>query len=67
MAADGEKMSKSIGNVVDPFEVLSKFSSDSVRYFICTQTRFGNDMKWKEKDLRERHDAHLADTYGNLV
>ena len=67
MDKNGEKMSKSIGNVVDPFEVLKKHSSDSIRYFICTQATFGNDMRWNDKDLQQRHDAHLTKTYGNLV
>merc|ERR1712190_700306 len=55
------------GNVVDPLEVLKRFESDSLRYFICTQAPFGNDLRWNEKDLLQRHDAHLAHIYGNLV
>eukprot|EP00485_Elphidium_margaritaceum_P011854 CAMPEP_0202704094 /NCGR_PEP_ID=MMETSP1385-20130828/16846_1 /ASSEMBLY_ACC=CAM_ASM_000861 /TAXON_ID=933848 /ORGANISM="Elphidium margaritaceum" /LENGTH=730 /DNA_ID=CAMNT_0049362045 /DNA_START=264 /DNA_END=2456 /DNA_ORIENTATION=+ len=64
---NGEKMSKSIGNVVDPFDTLSKYNADSIRYFICTQTTYGSDMRWNAKDLEKRHDAHLAHIYGNLV
>ncbi|ETO15771.1 hypothetical protein RFI_21595 [Reticulomyxa filosa] len=64
---DGQKMSKSLGNVVDPFEELQKHDADSLRYFIATQAPFGEDLRWNEKALLERHDAHLTHIFGNLV
>merc|ERR1712228_1119631 len=67
MDKNGQKMSKSIGNVVDPFMTLSKYKCDSIRYFIISQATFGNDMRWNDDDLEKRHDAHLAHIYGNLV
>ena len=67
MDKEGKKMSKSIGNVVDPFDTLKKYKCDSLRYFIISQATFGNDMRWNDDDLEKRHDAHLAHIYGNLV
>merc|ERR1712228_867683 len=67
MDKNGQKMSKSIGNVVDPFMTLSKYKCDSIRYFIISQATFGNDMRWNDDDLEKRHDAHLAHIFGNLV
>eukprot|EP01084_Bolivina_argentea_P166615 289233_1 len=64
---DGKKMSKSVGNVIDPFIELKKYDADSLRYFIITQANFGNDLRWNSRDLEERHDAHLTHIYGNLV
>ncbi len=42
-------MSKSLGNVVDPFEVLSRHALDSFRYFLVTQGSFGEDLRWSDE------------------
>ena len=64
---NGEKMSKSLGNTVDPVKELKKYESDTLRYFICSQAKYGEDMRWNNNDLETRHDAHLTHIYGNLV
>ena len=64
---DGKKMSKSIGNVIDPFEILKEYESDSLRYFISNQCMYGNDMKFNLNQFEFLHDSHLTKTYGNLV
>lgn len=66
-AGDGRKMSKSLGNVVDPYRVMEKYSLDTFRYFICRETPYGNDMAFSELDLILLHNAELADALGNLV
>ncbi|DBA04363.1 TPA: hypothetical protein N0F65_002125 [Lagenidium giganteum] len=66
-AKDGTKMSKSIGNVVDPYDIMSKFGLDSFRYFIIRGARYGHDMPFSEDDLMNIHNSELADTLGNLV
>uniref|UniRef100_M4BW54 methionine--tRNA ligase n=1 Tax=Hyaloperonospora arabidopsidis (strain Emoy2) TaxID=559515 RepID=M4BW54_HYAAE len=66
-AKDGFKMSKSIGNVVDPYEMINKYGLDSFRYFIVRSAKFGQDMPFSEDDLINIHNSELADTLGNLV
>ncbi|GLD95999.1 hypothetical protein PINS_up004677 [Pythium insidiosum] len=66
-AKDGTKMSKSIGNVVDPYDMIGKFGLDSFRYFLVRSSRYGQDMPFSEDDLINIHNAELADTLGNLV
>lgn len=65
--ADGKKMSKSIGNVVDPYDVLARFPVDSFRFFIVRDAPFGGDLTFSETALALRHNSELADTFGNLV
>jgi methionyl-tRNA synthetase len=63
----GAKMSKSIGNVVDPNDMLEKYSSDTLRYFLIHQARYGQDIKFSETDLIAKNNSELADIIGNLV
>lgn len=64
---DGRKMSKSYGNVVDPYDVLARFPVDSFRFFLMRECTFGGDVTFNETALALRHNAELADTFGNLV
>ncbi|KAH7464882.1 hypothetical protein KRP22_012701 [Phytophthora ramorum] len=66
-AKDGSKMSKSIGNVIDPYEMINKYGLESFRYFIVRSAKFGQDMPFSEDDLINIHNSELADTLGNLV
>lgn len=66
-AKDGTKMSKSVGNVVDPYAMMAKYGVDSFRYFIARSARYGYDLPFSEDDLVNIHNAELADTLGNLV
>lgn len=66
-AKDGSKMSKSIGNVVDPYDIMNKFGLESFRYFLVRSARYGQDWPFSENDLIHIHNAELADTLGNLV
>lgn len=64
---EGEKMSKSLGNVVDPFELCSKYGADTLRYYLFKEVSFGSDGDFSYKSLQTRRNSELADTFGNLV
>ena len=64
---DGEKMSKSIGNVVDPSALTEKYGNDAFRYFLLREVPFGNDGDFSESAFHQRINGDLANTYGNLV
>lgn len=64
---DGEKMSKTIGNVVDPFEVVKKYGADVTRYFLLREIPSGDDGDFSYKKLEERYNGDLANGLGNLV
>ncbi|GBD03522.1 Methionine--tRNA ligase [bacterium HR19] len=62
----GEKMSKSLKNIVDPFEIVSVFGADALRYFMFRETPFGQDGDFSEEGLRARYENELAKDIGNL-
>lgn len=64
---DGEKMSKSLGNVVDPVDIANDFSNDVLRYFLVREIRLGEDGDFSHKRLEERYDGELANELGNLA
>ena len=63
----GEKMSKSLGNVIDPFHVVEKYGVDVVRYFLLREIPSGEDGDFSYKKLEERYNGDLANGLGNLV
>ncbi len=63
----GQKMSKSLGNVVDPFHLVEKYGVDAVRYFLLREIPFGEDGDFSLERLEERYNADLASGLGNLV
>ncbi len=64
---EGEKMSKSRGNVVDPFALAEHFGPDSIRYFLLREAPFGSDFSFSEEKVRLRHNGDLGNDLGNLV
>lgn len=64
---DGEKMSKSLGNVVDPAEVAKKYGLDPLRYYLLREIPFGEDGDFSFARLEERYNSDLANGLGNLV
>jgi len=64
---EGEKMSKSRGNVVDPVEVSEEFGVDAFRYFLMREVPFGQDGDFSKKALIRRYNADLANNLGNLL
>ena len=67
LTVGSKKMSKSLGNVVAPIELLKKYSADSIRYALLRATPFGDDGDFSEKALVDRHNNELANKLGNLV
>ena len=63
----GEKMSKSVGNVVDPFEMAAHYGVDQVRYFFLREVPFGNDGSYSHGAIVNRTNADLANDLGNLA
>jgi methionyl-tRNA synthetase len=63
----GEKMSKSIGNVVDPFDLVHAYGLDPVRYFFLREVNFGHDGNYSPEAIANRINADLANDLGNLA
>lgn len=63
----GEKMSKSVGNVVDPIALVDEFGVDAVRYFLLREVPFGQDGSYSEEAIIGRINADLANELGNLA
>lgn len=63
----GEKMSKSLGNVIDPLELADIFGVDPLRYFLMRDVTFGNDGSFSAEAIVTRCNAELANSFGNLV
>jgi methionyl-tRNA synthetase len=64
---EGDKMSKSKGNVVDPHRIADEFGVDALRYFVLREVPFGGDGDFSHKSLLNRYNAELANALGNLL
>jgi methionyl-tRNA synthetase len=63
----GEKMSKSVGNVVDPFNLADQYGVDQIRYFFLREVPFGQDGNYNHEAIVARINADLANDLGNLA
>jgi methionyl-tRNA synthetase len=63
----GEKMSKSVGNVVDPFAMAAQYGVDQIRYFFMREVSFGQDGSYNHEAIVARINADLANDLGNLA
>ncbi len=63
----GEKMSKSVGNVVDPFNLAKHFGLDQLRYFLMREVSFGQDGSYSDEAIATRINSDLANGIGNLA
>jgi methionyl-tRNA synthetase len=63
----GEKMSKSVGNVIDPVDLVDAFGVDQVRYFLLREVPFGQDGSYSEEAIISRINSDLANELGNLA
>jgi methionyl-tRNA synthetase len=63
----GEKMSKSVGNVVDPFDLVRAYGRDQLRYFFLREVMFGQDGNYSAEAIANRINADLANNLGNLA
>jgi methionyl-tRNA synthetase len=64
---DEHKMSKSLGNVIDPFEVMDRFGTDTLRYYVFREVNFGQDGSISAAGFETRYNSELANEYGNLA
>src|SRR5271169_6892816 len=64
---DGEKMSKSLGNVLDPFAVIERFGADSLRFYLLREVPFGQDGSVSTASFEVRYETELANELGNLA
>ena len=67
VTVDGQKMSKTVGNVIDPFDVLAKYGTDPVRYYLLREVPSYGDGDFSYRKFEERYNGELADGLGNLV
>lgn len=67
LLSSGSKMSKSVGNVVDPLVLIDKYGADSLRYFLLREMPSGPDYYYSEDALVSRINMDLANDYGNLL
>jgi methionyl-tRNA synthetase len=64
---DGEKMSKSLGNVLDPFAVIERFGADALRFYLLRDVPFGQDGSVSTASFEQRYESELANDLGNLA
>ncbi len=64
---EGQKISKSLGNVIDPYEIINKYGLDQFRYFLFREIPFGNDGDFSKSAISKRINADLSNNYGNLI
>ena len=64
---EGQKISKSVGNVIDPGMLIDKYGLDQVRYFLLREVPFGNDGDYSHRAMVTRANSELANDYGNLA
>ena len=64
---DEHKMSKSLGNVVDPFRIVELFGADALRFYVLREVNFGQDGSISTEGFERRYTSELANEYGNLA
>ena len=67
LAKGGEKMSKSLGNVVDPMDMAAHYGVDAIRYFLLREVSFGQDGSYSHEAIVNRVNSELANSFGNLA
>lgn len=67
LLSKGQKMSKSVGNVVEPFALIDKFGVDAVRFYCLREVSFGQDGSYSDESIINRTNADLANDLGNLA
>ncbi len=64
---EGQKISKSVGNIIDPLQLVERYGLDPVRYFLLREVPFGNDGDFSHRAMVHRMNGDLANDFGNLA
>ena len=64
---EGEKISKSLGNVIDPYEIINEYGLDQFRFFLFREVPFGNDGDFSKDSIAIRVNSDLSNNFGNLI
>ena len=64
---EGQKISKSIGNTINPYEIINEYGLDQIRFFLFREVPFGNDGDFSKDAISQRVNADLSNNYGNLI
>ena len=64
---EGEKMSKSLGNVLDPFAAIDRYGADALRFYVLREVPFGQDGSVSSASFEQRYESELANELGNLA
>jgi len=64
---EGEKISKSLGNVINPYDIISEFGLDQFRFFLFREVPFGSDGDFSKNSIANRVNADLSNNFGNLI
>jgi methionyl-tRNA synthetase len=67
LGGDGRKMSKSLGNVLDPFDVMEQYGTDALRFYLMRDVAFGSDGAVAMDSVKTRYETELANEFGNLA
>jgi methionyl-tRNA synthetase len=67
LTVNAQKMSKSLGNVINPVELAKEYSVDTLRYYLITKIAFGDDGDFSTKSFKDVHNNELIGSYGNLA
>jgi methionyl-tRNA synthetase len=67
LTSKGQKMSKSLGNVINPFDVIEKYGSEALRYYLLAEINPTGDGDFTYQKMKNRYNADLADGLGNLI
>ena len=67
LTKDGEKMGKTTGNIVNPYELINEFGKDAVRFYFLREIAFGKDGDYSRENFLNRINSDLANNFGNLL
>ena len=64
---EGQKISKSLGNVIDPYKIINEYGLDQIRFFLFREVPFGNDGDFSKDAVIRRINSDLSNNFGNLI
>ena len=64
---EGQKISKSVGNIINPYEIIDTYGLDQIRFFLFREVPFGNDGDFSKDAIAQRVNADLSNNFGNLI